>query len=57
MLHVETPAAWDAWLVDHADTSPGVRLRIAKKGKGLASPTWAEAVEVALIHGWIDSQA
>jgi uncharacterized protein YdeI (YjbR/CyaY-like superfamily) len=57
VLHVEDPAAWDAWLVDNAATSPGVRLRIAKKGKGLSSPTWAEAVEVALIHGWIDSQA
>ena len=56
VLHVETATEWDAWLaVNHAE-SPGVWLRIAKKGGGVSSPTYAEAVEVGLAHGWIDSQ-
>jgi len=49
-------AAWDAWLAEHHAASPGVWLKIAKKGAGIASVTYAEAVEAALCHGWIDSQ-
>lgn len=56
-MHVGSAAAWDAWLQQHGADSPGVRLRIKKKGGGLSSPTYAEAVEVGLRHGWIDSQA
>jgi uncharacterized protein YdeI (YjbR/CyaY-like superfamily) len=33
-----------------------VRLKLAKKGSGLASVSFAEALEVALCYGWIDSQ-
>lgn len=52
----EDQAAWDAWLGDHAATSAGVWLRLAKKGAALRSLTYADAVEAALCHGWIDSQ-
>ncbi len=31
-------------------------LRLAKKGAGLQSLTYAEALEVALCYGWIDGQ-
>ena len=37
--------------------SPGVWLRLAKAASGIPSPTYAEAVEVALCYGWIDGQA
>lgn len=57
VLHVESAAEWDAWLREHGAESAGVRLRIGKSGGGLPSPTYAEAVEVGLVHGWIDSQA
>ena len=50
--------AWLAWLADHHDRSAGVWLRLAKGATAAArgSLTYAEAVEAALIHGWIDGQ-
>jgi uncharacterized protein YdeI (YjbR/CyaY-like superfamily) len=48
-------AAWERWLERHA-TSEGVWLRIAKKDSGIASVSYAEALDVALCHGWIDGQ-
>ena len=36
--------------------SPGVWLKLAKKGSGLNSPTYAQALEAALCYGWIDGQ-
>jgi uncharacterized protein YdeI (YjbR/CyaY-like superfamily) len=48
--------SWDAWLDKHAETSPGLWLRVAKKSAKLKSVTHAEALEAALCHGWIDGQ-
>lgn len=55
-LLVPDADAWDAWLQEHGGTSPGVLLVLAKKGADLVTPTYAQAVETALCHGWIDSQ-
>ena len=52
-----TPSDWDAWLDANGESAPGVWIQIAKKDSGIASVVWAEAVEVALAHGWIDGQA
>jgi uncharacterized protein YdeI (YjbR/CyaY-like superfamily) len=49
-------AAWEAWLEKHQASSPGLWVKIAKKGAGIDSVTYDEAVEVALCHGWIDGQ-
>ncbi len=48
--------AWDVWLEEHHTSSDGLWLKIAKQGSALASISYAEAVEVALCYGWIDSQ-
>jgi uncharacterized protein YdeI (YjbR/CyaY-like superfamily) len=48
---------WAAWLADHHEEAEGVWMKYAKKGSGVASITYAEAVEVALCYGWIDGQA
>ena len=48
--------AWRAWLRHHHKTSPGVWLVYYKKGSGVPSVTYAEAVEEALCFGWIDSK-
>ena len=48
-------AGWHAWLKTHHASSPGVLLRIAKKGAQKAI-TYAEAVDAALAWGWIDSR-
>src|SRR5580700_805565 len=56
-LIVADAAEWRRWLGNHHTTSPGVWLVLAKKG--VAEPTsltYAEALEEALCHGWIDGQ-
>lgn len=47
--------AFERWLVANAG-SAGLWLKIAKKGSGIATVTYAEALDVALCHGWIDGQ-
>lgn len=51
-----TPAELEAWFEDEHESSAGIQLKIAKKGSGVQSVTYAEALEVALCFGWIDSQ-
>jgi uncharacterized protein YdeI (YjbR/CyaY-like superfamily) len=48
--------AWDAWLEKNYRNSDGLWLRLAKKGSGMRSVTYGEALEVALAYGWIDGQ-
>jgi uncharacterized protein YdeI (YjbR/CyaY-like superfamily) len=50
-----TAAAWEKWLAAHRDDR-GVWLKIAKKDAGIATVTYAQALDVALCHGWIDGQ-
>ena len=50
------PADLEEWLEANAATSPGLWLQIAKKGAPAPSVTYAEALELALCFGWIDSQ-
>lgn len=46
----------EAWLEQNHDASAGAWLKIAEKGTGNRSVTYAEALELALCFGWIDSQ-
>jgi uncharacterized protein YdeI (YjbR/CyaY-like superfamily) len=48
--------AWANWLEKNHRRSPGVWIRLAKKGSGIKSITSPEALEVALCFGWIDAQ-
>ena len=52
----EDAAGWEAWLADHHADRAGVWLTIARKGSSQPSVTIAEALDVALCYGWIDSQ-
>lgn len=45
----------ESWLEEHAP-SDGLWLKIAKKGSGVTSVSYAEALDAALCFGWIDSQ-
>lgn len=49
--------AFERWLSANNTKAPGVWMRFAKKGGGLTTITYAEAVDVALCWGWIDGQA
>jgi uncharacterized protein YdeI (YjbR/CyaY-like superfamily) len=51
-----TREAWETWLEEHHTTSDGLWLKIAKKGSGLETVTYDQAVEIALCYGWIDGQ-
>jgi uncharacterized protein YdeI (YjbR/CyaY-like superfamily) len=48
--------AWRSWLAANHASSRGVWLKLAKKGSGIPSITYPEAIEVALAWGWIDGQ-
>ena len=56
-LTVLDGAAWRAWLQEHHGDDRGVWLTLARKGAAApTSLTYAEALEEALCHGWIDGQ-
>jgi uncharacterized protein YdeI (YjbR/CyaY-like superfamily) len=55
-MELDSPEAFRAWLDEHHTQPEGIRLKIAKKGTGIASITYAEALDEALCHGWIDGQ-
>ena len=56
ILRMKGKKDWERWLTCHHESSPGVWLMIAKKGSPLTSVSYAEALEAALCHGWIDGQ-
>ena len=45
-----------SWLVKNHSQSDGVLMRIYKKDSGVATVTYAEALDQALCFGWIDGQ-
>ena len=57
VLFFASPAEMEAWLDEHGESSDGIWLKFAKKASGIRSVVYAEAVEIALCHGWIDGQA
>ncbi len=46
---------WRKWLEKNHAKSMGIWLRFFKKDSGVASVTYAEALDEALCYGWIDS--
>lgn len=48
--------AWSTWLDQNHAKSPGVWLKLAKKGSGTPTVSYNEALEAALCYGWIDGQ-
>jgi uncharacterized protein YdeI (YjbR/CyaY-like superfamily) len=54
VMEFASAEAWGAWLAQHHASSPGVWLKIAKKGTGVATVTMPEVIEAALCWGWID---
>jgi uncharacterized protein YdeI (YjbR/CyaY-like superfamily) len=57
VLFFATPVELEAWIDEHSEESDGIWLKFAKKDSGIESVVYAEAVEIALSHGWIDGQA
>lgn len=51
-----TQAKFERWLEKNAELEGGIWLKLYKKDSGIASVTYAEAVQSALCWGWIDGQ-
>ena len=55
-LSFESQKKWADWLAKGHDKSAGIWLKLGKKGTGIPSVTYDEALEVALCYGWIVGQ-
>ncbi|MFI8293520.1 YdeI family protein [Streptomyces sp. NPDC085614] len=55
LITVTKTADLESWLETHHADTPGVWLRIAKKGKGGESLTIPEVLDCMLCFGWIDA--
>ena len=49
-------AAFERWLDEHGEASPGAWLRIAKQGAPKPTLTKSDAIDCALAYGWVDGQ-
>jgi uncharacterized protein YdeI (YjbR/CyaY-like superfamily) len=56
VMSFESTDAWETWLAAHHAGSPGLWLKIAKKGAAGKTISYSDALDVALCHGWIDGQ-
>lgn len=57
VLDIRSPRQWEEWLEHNHDTMTEVWLRLFNKGAGEVPVSYADAVEIALCFGWIDSLA
>ena len=55
VLSFETTEAFAEWIEAHI-ADAGLWLKIAKKGSGVLTINYAQALDVALCYGWIDGQ-
>ncbi len=56
ILSFDDGEAWEAWLAAQPRSSRGVWLKLAKAGNHRSDLGKAQAIDGALIHGWIDGQ-
>ncbi|MER6559253.1 YdeI/OmpD-associated family protein [Streptomyces sp. NPDC001027] len=52
----ESAEAFQEWLGENHAVSPGIWLKLRKKGPGITALDYSQALDVALCHGWIDGQ-
>lgn len=55
-MPVATAAEFDRWLAEHGAGEREITLAICNKASGKQTVTFDELLEVALCHGWIDTQ-
>jgi len=53
----KTPRSFETWLSRNHTKATGIRIKIAKKGSGIASARYDELLQIALCYGWIDGQS
>lgn len=56
IIAFESAEAFQAWLGENHAVSPGIWLKLRKKGPGITALDYPQALDVALCYGWIDGQ-
>lgn len=56
LLTFSDAAAFEAWLTAQPDDAAGAWLRFAKKGAPEQTISKSDAIDSALVHGWVDGQ-
>ena len=56
IISLATRVEWESWLARNHAKVDGVWLRIFKRDSGEKTVSYAEALDCALCHGWIDSK-
>lgn len=56
VVQIASQGDWEEWLAVNHASSTGLWLRIAKQAAGVATVSYAEALESAICYGWIDGQ-
>lgn len=57
LIHFESDQDWEQWLEENAGNAQGVWVKMARKGSGVPSINYQEALRTALCFGWIDGQS
>ena len=56
LLTFSDAAAFESWLTAQPDDAVGAWLRFAKKGAPEQTISKSDAIDSALVHGWVDGQ-
>jgi uncharacterized protein YdeI (YjbR/CyaY-like superfamily) len=56
IIAFSSQAEWREWLEKYSTVSNGIWLQFYKKGSGIPTVVYAEALDEALCYGWIDGQ-
>ncbi|PJZ29775.1 YdeI/OmpD-associated family protein [Leptospira kmetyi] len=56
ILFFKNTKEWTVWLKKNHKSDSPIWIKLSKKESGVVSISYAEALEVALCYGWIDSQ-
>ena len=56
IIEFKTAETFETWLIKNHDNSNGLWMKIFKKDSGKETISYAEALDIALCYGWIDSQ-
>ena len=55
-ISLDSPAAFDRLLLDLPDDRRELIVAIARKASGRQTVTFHELLEIAMCHGWVDTQ-
>jgi uncharacterized protein YdeI (YjbR/CyaY-like superfamily) len=56
IISFKSSEEWQAWLKHNHTNTEGIWLQFYKKGSGVPTITYSEALDEALCYGWIDGQ-